>query len=79
MGSKKSFQKLMNDPPDMRIGEIISLLGHYGFRLARVRGSHYIITSKEKNFTLPVHKRKVRKPYLRDIKLFLSQYAQKKT
>lgn len=78
MGSKKNLKKLMSDPQEMRIDEIINLLGYYGFHLARVRGSHYIITSKDKKFTLPVHNKKVKKPYLRDIKLYLVDYAQKK-
>lgn len=79
MSYKKLLERLLKEPSEMRILDIITLLGHYGFYLARVRGSHYIIESKAKTFVLPVHNNKVTKHYLKHIKLFLTANGKKET
>ena len=79
MGVKKNITKLLRNPTEMRISEIVNLLAHYGFHLARIKGSHYIIESQLKTFIIPVHNGKVTKPYLKKIKFSIETYGKKET
>lgn len=79
MSHKKILERLLKEPSEMRIWDIIHLLEHYGFHLARVKGSHYIIESAFKTFVLPVHNNMVTKHYLKHIKLFLTAHGKKET
>ncbi|MCK4352105.1 type II toxin-antitoxin system HicA family toxin [candidate division WOR-3 bacterium] len=48
--------------------EMVALLERYGWRVVRVRGSHYIMTKEGSNvrFSIPVHAGKTLKPGLQN-------------
>lgn len=53
----------------MKIREIQNILEHFGYRLARISGSHHIFTKEScDTITVPAHHQKVKKHYLTDIK-----------
>lgn len=69
MGIKKSIQKLMALPTEMRGDEIIHILEYFGFRLISVRGSHHQFARRNHSkLTIPIHHNRVKKVYLRIIK-----------
>ncbi len=49
MGIKKIIKKVLKEPATIRINEVISLLGHFGYRLERTKGSHFIFRAHVKN------------------------------
>ena len=42
MNKRKLLQKVLNNPRNVRFNELITLVEAFGFRLARVKGSHHI-------------------------------------
>ena len=72
MGFKKNFKKLMKEPLEMRLGEIMNILLHFGYEIDRIHGSHYIFVKPHcDTITLPVHKGKITKVYLKVVKELL--------
>ena len=69
MGFKKNLNKLQAEPSEMRIGEVVNILMHFGFHQRTINGSHYQF-KKEKylKLTLAVHNNKVKKIYVKSIK-----------
>jgi hypothetical protein len=43
MQNQKLLEKALNNPQNLRFAEAIRLAGGFGFKLARVRGSHHIL------------------------------------
>lgn len=69
MGIDKSIKKLLAEPTEMRIGEVINIMAYFGYTLARIRGSHFQFTKPNtESMTIPVHAMKVKKYYLKKIK-----------
>jgi len=72
MGVKKSIKKLLRSPSEMRIEEIINILNFLGYKLDRIKGSHYIFAKKEMDdIIIPSHNKKVTKIYLKEIRKIL--------
>jgi predicted RNA binding protein YcfA (HicA-like mRNA interferase family) len=42
MNKRKLLKKVLASPKNIRFGDMITLIEAFGFRLARVRGSHHI-------------------------------------
>ena len=58
---EKRFTKLLNNPKETSFGEIHTILNDFGFKLSRIRGSHFIYTkSNEESESIPVHNKKVK-------------------
>lgn len=69
MGVAKSVRKLMAEPVEMRIEEVIRVLEYFGYLHERTKGSHYQFKKDyTKIFTVPSHNMKVKKYYLKLIK-----------
>jgi predicted RNA binding protein YcfA (HicA-like mRNA interferase family) len=69
MGVKKSIQRLLSLPTEMRIEEIHAIFSHFRFTLTAVRGSHFQFKNEyQVKITIPVHNGKVKKIYLKIIK-----------
>ena len=69
MGIKKIIKKLLKEPPEMRLEEVIIMLSFLGYKLDRINGSHYIFTKPEtKAIIVPSHHNKVHKIYLKKLK-----------
>jgi len=72
MGVRKNIEKLLENPVDMRIEEVINVMYHLGYEILNIRGSHYRFTHpKLSTMIIPVHNGKVKKWYLKDIKSIL--------
>jgi predicted RNA binding protein YcfA (HicA-like mRNA interferase family) len=69
MGSAKLIRKLLGKPVEMRIDEVATILLHFGYKLVKIRGSHFKFEKRNKPFILiPVHGKKVSKVYINDIR-----------
>ena len=76
MGIEKSIKKLLSEPTEMRISEIINIMAFAGFKLIRIRGSHYQFKKDNKLLvTIPVHNSKIQKYYLKVIKRIIIDSA----
>jgi predicted RNA binding protein YcfA (HicA-like mRNA interferase family) len=42
MKRRKLLQKALSSPQNVRFSEMVTLVGAFGFRLSRVKGSHHI-------------------------------------
>lgn len=64
---EKLRRKLRNNPNNATTQEITTLLGYFGFELARVRGSHHIFEYQAEDVSvqivISVHGRKVKRVY----------------
>ncbi len=47
MRKRKLLRKALNSPKNLAFGDLVSLVEAFGFRLDRVRGSHYIYDHPE--------------------------------
>lgn len=70
MGIKKIIKKVLKELATIRINEVISLLGHFGYGLERIKGSHFIFTKTgERVIIIPVHNKHVeRRIYIKQLK-----------
>lgn len=73
---EKLRQKLTNNPNNVRIGELQSLMEYYGFSLARVRGSHHTFRHDTlPNVVLPVHQGKIKSIYVKRVLELLNSFG----
>jgi len=84
MGIEKIIKKLLSQPTEMRINEIVLILLHFGYRLVNIKGSHYHFKRQGKPFVIvPTHRKKVSRYYIKDIckalsdELNLNKYEKK--
>lgn len=74
---EKLRRKLRNNPADATMQEVQTLLGYFGFELARTSGSHYIFEyddgEKVSQMIVPLHGRKVKKFYVKRISQVLDE------
>ena len=47
MNKRKLLKKLLARPKNVRFGDVVTLIEAFGFRLARVTGSHHIFEHPE--------------------------------
>jgi predicted RNA binding protein YcfA (HicA-like mRNA interferase family) len=68
---EKLRRKLRNNPEGAAMQEVETLLLRFGFKLARVSGSHHIYEYEEgdiwKQVIVPLHGRKVKKIYVKRV------------
>lgn len=65
---KNDIIKLLNNPTDTAFGLIHAVLNDFGYRLARVNGSHYIYKKEYKEAeSVPVHNKKVKKCHVKKL------------
>jgi len=73
----KLRHKLRNNPAAATMQDVETLLLRFGFTLARVTGSHHIFEYDDgerfKQITVPLHGRKVKKVYVRQISDILDE------
>lgn len=74
MGIKKSIQKLMRLPTEMRFSEAKMVLEHFGYRLVRSKGSHFRFDSGKDNLTITCHSGKIKRVYILDIKNLIENH-----
>jgi predicted RNA binding protein YcfA (HicA-like mRNA interferase family) len=55
----KLFNKIKNNPKDVRFDLLRKMLIERGFELKRTSGSHFVFNRGEINFVLPAHNNKV--------------------
>jgi predicted RNA binding protein YcfA (HicA-like mRNA interferase family) len=48
MKREKLLKKILSSPENIRFGDLVTLAEAYGFRLARVTGSHHIFKHPDK-------------------------------
>jgi predicted RNA binding protein YcfA (HicA-like mRNA interferase family) len=67
----KLRRKLKNKGADANMQDVESLLGHFGFKLARTSGSHHIYEYDAdgvwKQIIVPLHGNKVKKVYVKKV------------
>lgn len=72
----KRIQKLFDSPANITIQELQIVLEYFGYKLDRIRGSHFVF--KNPNGThksIPVHNNKIKEYYIRDIlKIIYGKY-----
>jgi len=69
MGIKKNIKKLINEPTEMSIHEIKNILEFFGYKLDRIKGSHYMFAKENcDTIILPVHNQKNDRTYLKKVK-----------
>lgn len=69
MSIKKSIQKMLQNPTEMRYKEVKGVLEYFGYRFSRITGSHHIFEDHRGDLIVfPVHHNKVTKYYLKYIK-----------
>ena len=73
MGQKKNINKLLSEPTEMSIREVTNVLGFFGYKLDRIKGSHHIFAKPGYDtITVPAHRGKVAKVYLKDLKKLIN-------
>lgn len=65
--NSKIFEKIKNNPKDVRFNDLRNLLIDDGFILKRIRGSHYIFSKGETVFVIPSHNNKVKEIYVKRV------------
>jgi predicted RNA binding protein YcfA (HicA-like mRNA interferase family) len=64
---EKLFQKIKNNPRDVRFSELRKLLEYYGYYLDHVSGSHHIFFREGgQPISIPVHHNRAKEPYVRE-------------
>ncbi len=64
MKREKLLKKILSSPENIRFGDLVTLAEAYGFRLARVTGSHHIFKHPDKTELLNLQDYKGKaKPY----------------
>lgn len=68
---EKLRRKLRDHPANSSMQDVQTALEHFGFTLARTRGSHYIFEYAEGDafaqIVIPTHGRKVKKAYVQKV------------
>jgi predicted RNA binding protein YcfA (HicA-like mRNA interferase family) len=64
MNKRKLLKKVLASPKNIRFGDMVTLIEGFGFRLARIRGSHHIFEHPDVVETVNIQNRKGKaKPY----------------
>ena len=64
----KRIKKLFDSPANVTIQELQIVLEYFGYRLGRVRGSHFIFTHHCRDTqSIPVHNNKIKKSYIKKL------------
>jgi predicted RNA binding protein YcfA (HicA-like mRNA interferase family) len=58
---------LSENPKGRTKQDIETLLGHFGFSLDHVTGSHHVYLSENQRVVIPIHKNKVKPAYVKQI------------
>ena len=65
---QKRLVRLLNNPKDTTFSEIHTILNNFGYRLSRIKGSHFTFKKpKSETVVIPVHNNKVKKTYIKKI------------
>lgn len=76
-GREKLRRKPRNNPKDATMREVETLLTYFGFTLARIKGSHhiyeYVTGNVFRQITVPLHGRKVKKLYVKNVAALLDE------
>jgi hypothetical protein len=63
----KVFDKIKNNPKDVRFNVLKNMLIEEGFILKRTTGSHFVFTKGELTFIVPSHNNKVKEIYVKRV------------
>lgn len=64
---EKIIEKLKNRPNGIRFGEVEKVLGHFGYLLVRVKGSHHHFRNQAGDvITIPNHE-PIKAVYVKDV------------
>jgi len=65
---EKLIKKLLSKPTpsEMDYEDVKKILEHEGWKLDRIKGSHFIFTNNGGTITLPLHRGVIKKEYLRE-------------
>lgn len=64
----KRIKKLFESPNNVSIQELQIVLEYFGYKLSRIKGSHFIFKKPNStNKCIPVHNNKVKEYYIKDI------------
>lgn len=64
----KRIQKLFDSPANVTIQELQIVLEYFGYKLDRIRGSHFVFKSKSGDvYPVPVHGNKIQKYYIKKL------------
>lgn len=64
---QKVFDKIKNNPKDVRFSELRNMLEEKGFILKRTTGSHFVFKRGEIIFVVPSHNNKVKEIYVKRV------------
>lgn len=63
----KVYDKVKNNPKDVKFNDLKNLLLEKGFDLKRSSGSHFIFSKDEIVFVIPTHNNKVKEIYVKRV------------
>lgn len=64
---EKLFEKIKNNPKNVRFSELKQLLVDENFILERISGSHHVFRNKDIIFVIPMHKNQVKTVYVKRV------------
>jgi len=73
MRKRKLLYRLKNNPKEATFHDVRTLLIQHGFQLERVTGSHHIFSRPDATFAIPVHAKRVKSAYVRQVIKLLEQ------
>jgi len=73
MRKRKLLDRLTNNPKGATFHDVRMLLIHHGFKLERVTGSHHIFSRPDATVSIPVHSKRVKSAYVRQVIELLEQ------
>ncbi len=63
----KLFEKIKNNPDNVKFQDIRHLLEEENFFLERITGSHHIFRKENYIFVIPVHDKKIKAVYVKKV------------
>jgi predicted RNA binding protein YcfA (HicA-like mRNA interferase family) len=77
MKKDKLYEKIKNNPKDVKFSEIRQLLKDENFVLERISGSHHIFRKDKYIFVIPTHNNRVKSIYVRRVVELLEELRKK--
>lgn len=63
----KFYERIKNNPKDVRFNDLENVLIEFGFELNRISGSHNVYSKDKITFVIPTHNNKVKEIYVKRV------------
>lgn len=72
---EKRLVKLKNNPTTASLREMKTILSGYGYKIVRIKGSHYFFEHETQGIiSIPVHNQKVKQCYIKRLIQIIASY-----